>query len=240
MTTYIYAWPPICARGVEFTVEQPYSESISSLNKDLRYVSQSKRERRVATLVISGRNNDGSASGYINALKRLLKGGIHLVRVNSKPSHFNLDWGPELGSALIWQEDDLPIDWFDKNGSVVWVEHDLEGVYSNEDGWDYLTITGFSGPVKIYPDEIVKSGSLSARNLTFVESDGSGPVILRLDGPVESGEVVIGQQDSAIYKLVGMPRQVQYSGEDFEYTIELRQVFEDEIVGPYEEKDPWR
>jgi hypothetical protein len=65
MTTKIYAWPPLCARGVEHTVVQPYGESTSALGAETRYTSSYSKERKVVTMVISGRNNEGSAGGYI-------------------------------------------------------------------------------------------------------------------------------------------------------------------------------
>lgn len=244
MTTNIYAWPPIKARGVEHTVVQPISESISALGAETRYVSTYAKERRVVTLVISGRNNQGSAGGYINMLKRFLKGGRHLVRVSSQPAHFNLDWLDLRGQTpLGWTSTERDMDWTSYGSELTWLSGSvLTGVNTPDGDFDGLVVQGFPpNEVVAYPDEIIWTGGANtARVLKMEKSDSEGQAHIRISRELSSGKVIVGLSESGIFKLTEIPRVVQYAGEDFEYTFELREVFEDEIIDGIEEIDPWR
>lgn len=241
--TIIYAWPPVCARGVEFTQVQPYSESVSAFGQKTRYISQHQRERKVATMIVSGMYNDGAAGGYINMFKRLMKGGSNLVRLQSRPSHWNLRWGGTRGqNEMEWTSTGRDLDWTAGNEYMVWYEGDvLTGVYAVDGNYDSIIVSGLRpNEVAAYPDETIRSGSTSARVLKLEYADENGEATIRTDGPLPSGDVNIGEYEEDIYKLVDIPRSVQYAGQDFEYEFNFEQVFEDEIVGSYTEEDPWR
>lgn len=242
MVTKIIKWPPIKARGVEFTVDQPISESVSTLNTDTRYVSQYKPEKRVVTMVVSGRNNSGSAGGYVNQLKRFLQGGVHLVRLDTLPSHFNLDWKGLRGQVpMNWTSTDREMGWEASGLEMLWLTGELlTGTTFDDNGWQGLRVGPFEpNTIVAYPDELVRVGTSKARVIKLEYSDDTGYANLRLDGPITSGDVILGDTESAIYKLESIPRSVQYAGEDWEYEFNFREVFENEIRGAYEEVNPW-
>lgn len=246
--TIIYSWPPVCARGVEFTQVQPYSESLSAFGQKTRYVSQHERERKVATVVASGMYNDGAAGGYINMFKRLMKvdsegRSLNLVRLQSRPSHWNLRWGGTRGQTeMDWTATGRDFDWTATGTEMVWYEGDiLSGVSTADGSYDALQVSGLTpNEVAAYPDEIVTVGNSTARVLKLEYADSEGSALVRLDGPLPSGDMTIGEYEEDIYKITSVPRTVQYAGQDYEYTFEFEQVYEDEIVGTYTEENPWR
>ena len=100
--TNIYAWPPVHTVGRKWTVEAPVARSQFAFSGK-RLVSSAGAARRVASATVSVLSGDRNGAGYCEALKLLLDGGVHLVRLYSWPINWHLDAETQRNTApLRW------------------------------------------------------------------------------------------------------------------------------------------
>jgi len=253
--TNVYAWPPVGAVGTEWTTVQPISVSRSMIT-GARYVSQFQRERRMARIDVSslGKGPTGigrMGAGYMEVLKRLLAGGVHLVRLYSYPINWYLDaaaeratrqgypvdWDTGTDPALLWGG---PLYWF--NGSI------LNGMAATVDGWNIVSVTGLPASTLVArPGEFLTVfESLSDEVGTTVQivapaySNASGMADIRVMSAIPyNGRVNIGGSDTAVFEAITMPRAVQGIASDWTYSWEFKEVFSDEVPGGFTEINPW-
>ncbi|WP_290690130.1 MULTISPECIES: hypothetical protein [unclassified Haematobacter] len=248
----VYAWPPVGFRSFEWSVEQPVAKS-RSLWSNRRYVSTTQRRRRVATISVSAGTTMGA--GYMEALKRLLEGGTHLVRLDSYP--LNPD-EPEFPDGVLNSE---PFEW-------------LEGAGPDPLGWQALggDLRWFQSPPLLAsavsppganpawvqvdglpPNELIAmpgqfvtilSGDPEVKSVRMilapVMSDASGSAAIKFEGerPVNIRRVQIGTQESSAFEALSIPRAPRVVNSDWFYDWSFLEVFEDETAG-FVEVDPW-
>lgn len=241
--TDIYAFPPVGLVGYEFTVEHGISLS-RSLATGRSYVSAVMPERRVATLVVSAMAIHGAGAGYMEMLKRYLRGGLHLVRVRSRPmvgAHVlsGLD-GLRGQVRMFWTDGYKDLTWTEGFKGLEWYEGTpRQGQSRERNGFPGLRVAGLPpNRIVAYPSELVRAGDQTARVVTIARTDGDGVAFLRLDRALPSGDVVIGASETVVYRMAEIPRATVPLGQDWTYQLSLEEVFADEIDSP-REVDPW-
>ena len=247
----VYAWPPVGFRSFEWSITDPVSTS-RSLWSGRRYVSVAQRRRRVATISVSAGTTYGV--GYMEALKRLLIGGVHLVRLSSFP--LNAD-DPPLGDDIRRSE---PIEWFTNGDLLAWqsgtgpaplrwfptppVFATAQSGVGEAIAW--IDVPGFPpGELAAMPGEFVTvfTGTPEVREVFMVLSpaiaDADGIARIRLDGrPSGTGRVQIGTEESAAFEPLEIPRSPRVVNQDWWYDWSFAEVFESETDG-FVEIDPW-
>ena len=244
----VIAWPPVGVTAFENTIDDPVSRS-SSLLTGRRYVSAAKRSRRIARMGVSGIGCNLADAGYVEMLKRQLKGGVHLVRMNPIPSYWHMaksSGEKVLGwNELTWTDGTYDVDW--SNGAEVkWYDGlgSLTGASGTDGVWDTIAVSGLPANTRaVLPSDTItvsSGGSLSfAKAMREETSDENGEITIRLDQPLPSGDVRIGVEESVVFEVSEMPRAMQPVGGNFGYIFDMRQVFEDETDG-FVEVNPWR
>jgi len=237
----VYAWPPVAHTAAEWTVVDPIGRS-RSLISGASYVSAAQRRRRVATLDVSALSLDRNGAGYIEVLKRLLDGGVHLVRLHSTPINWHIDDQTENSTrgrpiswilppgSFDWTVPSAPIRWW--SGSAVTMGEALSG--------NRVRITGLL-PHKLAarPGEFVTMGGVTAMVVRPARSNAAGEAVLHLLSPLSGSDVIeIGTRETGVFEADEMPRAVQPLGQNWSYTWKFTEVFEDER-GPFTELDPW-
>jgi hypothetical protein len=252
--TLVYAWPPVGVTGAEWTEEAPVNASRSIIT-GRRYVSAHARKRRIASLNVSALANGRSGAGYVEVLKRLLAGGVNLVRLQSYPVYWWLDdqrlrdlrqsvptfWTDGVDPDVSWSVGAAPLAWFD--GRV------LTGTAGTDAaGWPVLTVSGLPPSTLIVRpaefvtlfDTLTATSGQRAQVMTEARSDAGGVAVLRLMAPLTgSGRVNIGTSDTGVFEAVTIPRAAQPVRGDWSYAWSFREVFADEVPGGFEELDPW-
>lgn len=237
--TNVYAWPPVKATGAYFTQEHPVSKSRGLQGGDL--VSSAWQARRIASLAVSGIQNGGG--GYIEALKRLLLGGVHLVRLTTLPAHWNGRWIAPRGQFLIeWDSGGDPVEWDEGGDPVGWLAGSpLTAVLVSDPPFQALDVSGFApGAVAAYPDEVVVVDGVATRSLTLAVANAAGVARLRVvDTLPGGGDVQIGVRETGVYRIESDIETFQRPGAVFGYDLSFREVFEAETDG-FLEINPWR
>lgn len=244
MTTNVYAWPPVGVTSALWTVEDPVSRSVS-WPTGARRTSSALRRRRLAAMQVSARSSNGAAAGMMEALKRYLRGGVHLVRLTSYPVNAGgapID-DPDRGSVpLIWRTDLVPLDWLAAGDELLWVSGTLlSGVSSIVDQVPIITVTGLP-PNRLVAraGEFARVGTAAAMIAIDASSDSEGEAILRLTDPLPAGVVSIGESETAIFEATEMGSSARPTRGDWTLSWRFREVFADEIGGELLEIDPWR
>lgn len=246
----VFAWPCVGMLGSLITREMPVRRSRSMITgRD--YLSTVQRRRRNVTAIVSGRSADGMAAGYLDMLMALTD-GVHAVRVSSFPvnratlvpsadgrrrSH-PLRWSAS-GDPLAWEADGEPLSWF--TGTV------LRGTPGEEDGWSIIEVEGLPPDVLVArPAEYVRvfaasDEGVSTQVVAPAWSDASGVSRIRVLNAVPEGSdqrVNIGPSHTGVYRITNFDPDLRRRFDEQEITVDLREVFEDE-VGGFEEVDPW-
>lgn len=239
----------------EWTVDDPKSES-RSLISGRRYVSQALRRRRQVRLTVLG--SRANSSGYMEALKRLLRGGVHLVRLRSRPLYVGqqIDGDTRSGEVLQWFSELDIMDWLTGNEGMLWLESGvlLTAAPTTVDGFPAVTISGFPTStgqepqlvgrvgefITVYPSFDNNDGGVTAMLLRdlYVEEDGSAVAVTDTAIPFE-GRADIGTGETAAFEPVRMPRALHSYGQSWFYDWEFSQVYEDEVEGGFVELNPW-
>lgn len=241
----VIAWPPVGTIGAEWTEIAPVGVSRSLITGG-EYVSAAQRKRRVARLDVSALAKGRMGSGYMEALKRLLDGGVHLVRLWSTPIIWHLDheaektWRPW---EIAWTVPPDTIDWTVPPGVLSWFSNTpFAGVAGvDDDGWPQVTVSGLPpNRLVIRPGEFVGMGGDTAMAARPARSDGAGVAVIRLlTALAGSGDAHLGARETGVFAADDMPRAVQPVGRDWTYSWAFTEVFEDEGRGPFTEVDPW-
>lgn len=240
----VYAWPPVGLLAAEWSMTAPVATS-RSLVTGGEFVSAAQRRRRVATLEVSALALGRNGAGYMEVLKRLLDGGVHLVRLTSTPINWHLDAVAEDAArprpmtwivppgGIGWEVPPGGIDWWTSGPSI--------GTAGTVDGWPVVTVTGLPpGRMIARPGEFVTLGDATAMVLRPAWSDDAGEAVIRLVTPLEGdGPCIVGARETAVFAADAMPRAMQPLGQNWSYQWQFTQVFEDEGRGPFVEVDPW-
>ncbi|MEP3778930.1 MAG: hypothetical protein ABJM82_18090 [Shimia thalassica] len=248
----VIAWPPVATKGRALpTKRRPISQSRSLLT-GRRYASATQRARREATVVVGGIGADKASAGYVEMFKEFLDGGINYTRISMcSPLWYGVlrGLGGRRGSqALEWMSGYDALEMTESAVDVVWtVGQPVAGVAGTFDGWPILTCTGLPASTVIaFPSEtvlVVDGGGVkhTARILRVAKADAAGEAVLFLDAGVPDGDVLIGYRESVVYEVqdVNDIQAMQPVSGNFSYTINLREVFEDETDG-FTEVNPWR
>ncbi|MDF3606342.1 hypothetical protein PE067_09440 [Paracoccus sp. DMF-8] len=246
----VIAWPPVSVVGRSWTMEQPTGRSRSMID-GREYVSAAQRRRRIATLDVRGRRDYGS--GYMEALWRLMDGGVHLVRLNS----CRVPWGKvdvrpdqRRGDLFRWTvppegfpwRDYATFEWFD--GAELTFT-----LTSVSTGGAIVTVPGLPPNALVaIPGEFVTIYGSSANQpgethmiAAPARSNAAGIVRIRLvSQPTTSGALIsIGTRDTGVFRLQSdWPQAMRRLGGTDNYSLSFREVFEDETDG-FVEVDPW-
>lgn len=237
----VYAWPPVDYVSAEWTVIDRVSRS-RSLITGASYVSAAQRRRRVATLDVAALSADRSGAGYIEALKRLLDGGVHLVRLYSTPINWHLDDQAENAvrtKPMSWIVPNAPIDWTIPPAPLDWWTG--PGVTRGEALTDKrVRVTDLPPNTQVVrPGEFVTMNGQTVMVLRPARSDANGVAILHLLEPLTgTGLIVIGTRETGVFEADAMPRSAQPVGQNWSYQWSFTEVFEDER-GLFTEIDPW-
>ena len=242
----VYAWPPVGVIARNWTMELPTSRSKSIITGQ-EYVSASQRRRKLATLEVSGRRHYGS--GYMEALWRLMDGGVHLVRMSS----CRIPWGgvdvsnrDRAGAVDIdWMMPPENLGWTVPTDDIIWVSGAaLPSTYALVGGVPTLTVSGLP------PRSLV---ALPGEFLTIIDGDeeetimianaarsnASGVAVIHLvKVPAIDGSVSIGTREVGVFRLQTDWPRVMRGATQGTYTLEFREVFEDETSG-FVEVNPW-
>ena len=251
MTT-VYAWPPVGAVGSEWTVEDPVNSSRGLLNGK-RYLSAVQRRRRKSTVVVSALSAGKVGAGYCEVLKRLLDGGVNLVRLKSLPINWHVDvsgdqsWRRQV--ELEWQEGDLALSWSERGDRLPWyIGAHLPYTLAPGLSFPAIRVTGLPPAVLVArPGEFASFATTDAGEtvethmiLDSARSDDTGAAVVKLmTGPASAGFVSLGTSETAVFEAVEIPRAVQPVGGNWSYSWTFSEVFEDEVTGGFVEVDPW-
>lgn len=241
----VYSWPPVAVVARYWTQEQPVSRS-RSLITGASYTSAAQRKRLVAGFDVAGWPM--YSSGYLEALWRLLDGGVHLVRLTScRIAHGSTVADDRRGgSPVTWEAPPAPVVWATPPDPVTWVVGTyLRGAKTTADGVPAVTVTGLPPNALVaLPGEFVtfhlEGGDQTHMILTPAKTNGAGTVTIRLaTTPTMSARVSIGYSETGVFEISSdWPRVMNRARLSENYGLEFRQVFEDER-GPFTEIDPW-
>lgn len=241
----VYAFPPVGVIAGYWTQEQPTSRSRSLLT-GREFVSSAQRKRIVAGLTVHGRRQYGG--GYLEALWRLLDGGEHLVRLTA----CRIPWGRTVdnvsraGSYFSWTLPSAPIGWVSDGDPFYWFSGAmLTGTIDTSGHFATITVTGLpANAVVALPGEFLtihlEGGDEQHMIANEVRSDGSGVAVVNLVSvPTASGRVSFGTYETGVFRLQSdWPRAQRMAGVTDAYSLDFRQVFEDEEA-VFQDVNPW-
>lgn len=250
----IYAFPPVAAVSTMWTEVAPVRVSRSAVD-GRRFVSSAGPRRRTAMVLVSAGakrrnstlNSDGA--GYSESLKRLLDGGMNLVRLNSPAVNRVADacrnalktaplgWTVG-GDPLEWTHDGQPLYWF--TGPA------LQGTVIFESGFPAIRVTGLTaGSLVCRAYDVIRSYSAdgsttaTARAVRTVYAQSNGAARIPLHDALPAGVISIGDQESAVFEVDGpMPESPQPLGANWFYEWRFREVLASEYAGATE-VNPW-
>lgn len=241
----VYAWPPVAVVARYWTKEQPVSRS-RSLITGASYTSAAQRKRTLAGVDVAGWPEYGA--GYLEALWRLLDGGVHLVRLHSCriPYGRTAPNDQRGGRYLDWKVPPGDVDWIMPSAPIAWFDGTiLQGTITVSGGFPAVRIEGLpANQVVAAPGEFLtiwtQAGEENHMILTETRSDGNGVAVIRLiTQPSGPGQVSIGGRETGVFELASdWPKVMNRNTFPDNYVLEFREVFADER-GPFTEIDPW-
>lgn len=243
----VIAWPPLAAVARETTPIYPVSRSRSMLTGK-RYVSAARRVRREMTISVQGLGTDRAGAGWLDLLRREIKGGLDLVRIDIAAPVWHQALRPLNGLRgqfpVIWRNAAGPVAWNNDDGAVTW----LAGTPITATA---VAAGGLSCPglpasrVVAYPSELVRvvdaeGAAHVARVMGVAHSDADGTAVIYTDTALPSGTAIIGWRESAVFDVVNIneARSPQPVNANWYFDLTLVEVFEDETDG-FVEVDPW-
>lgn len=238
--TVVYAFPPLGFSGWSWTVEDPLAASRSTLT-GRRYATRLSRRRRLATLTLPGLQSSGPAWRRLEALKRLLEGGVHYVRLvevdeSARPAAQN------RGLALSWTSGGNPLSWTSGGAPLAWTyDRRFTATATTRLGMPAVALSGLTaGTVYADAGERLRIGAEIRTLLERVTAAGDGSATARIDAAFTAGGVAeIGALESGIFEVTDFPSPERPLGGQFAVQMAFREVFADEI-GDFTEIDPWR
>lgn len=255
MARDVYLWPPVNFTASMWTVRQPLQRSRSFFDGG-EVTASAEPERRAAQLVVPGVDVTSHNAGYCEVLKKLLKGGQNLIRLNSPSINWHLDereaYDFRRSSVISWKDGlGSDVSWEDGVGSpVVWLSGEqFPGVTGTDGPWDTVTLTGLTPNVLIArPGEFVKGFNSADDFVSFstatvlrpAYSDAAGTCVIYLLSPLQYADhVEVDAQESVVFRHNGpLPEAVQPVDGNWFMTWDLIEVFAAE-VGGFVEIDPW-
>ena len=247
--TNVYSWPPVATMSKEWSINDPISESIELFSGDT-FVSAAQRRRRIAKIQASSIFSPYAAgAGYMEALKRLLKGGVHLVRLNHRTRVYYEGLIPEnirVSNYIGWIYPSQSFDWESNGSPFIWFSGiKFNAVVIPDAPIPSFTVSGLPPNALIAIPGQFASGhrvNFSYVNLMIiapVKSDSDGNAVVRFEFmPSDVVTISFGAIDTGVFKANSMPRAVEPAGQDWSYTWDFTEVFEDER-GPFVEINPW-
>lgn len=248
----VIAFPPVGVVGSMWTPQAPVQRS-RGLISGKRFISRFGRERTIASLSVSALAKNRSGAGFSEMLKRHLDGGVNLVRLNSSPINWHLDYNQ--GSArfearrgahlLEWTSDGEELSWLDAGQPLYWFDGTvLTGVASGP----VITVSNLPPNILVArPADVIKAypvgvGAFSEVLVTAEAlSDADGVAVIKLFSAIPAGEymrVNIGESQSRAFEVTEMPMSAQPLGQNWFYDWSFNEVFEDETDG-FVEVNPW-
>lgn len=251
MSLPVYAWPPVVVVGHEWSVVDPI-EASRSLLSGARYASAVQRRRRVATMIAVGIDGTGDGVGYIEALKRYLRGGVSLVRLYSiRNALIGAPVPDDLRQAqrMTWTTEEEGMGWTSGPDDLTWFTGALmEVAVVDDDGFPGLQVTGLPASSKIANAgefitafaTIASTTGESAMIARPAYSDASGVATIRLVEALSftPARIDIGVSETGVFEALQIPGALQMAGSQFSYEWRFREIFADE-VGGFTEIDPW-
>lgn len=242
--TQVYAWPPVKAISRAWTVRDPIAVS-QSLITGAEFVSASQRRRRIAVIEASSIFSPHAAgSGYMEALKMLLKGGVNLVRLTRKTTRFDCSLAPDNqrgAQPIEWIVPPTPFPWVVPPAEIEWFDgEERAGTLTTLNGFPAISVSGLPPETLVaLPGEFaVIAGSPHMVLKPSYSNDVGVAVVALVTQPASGGAVTLGGYDTGVFKVDTLPVVVQPGSGDWSYTWEFTEVFEDER-GPFVEVDPW-
>lgn len=237
----IITFPPVGLTAWELTEEDNTARSVGLLSGRAIVSSNGRPARRLATAHITSIGADRAGAGYVESLRRLLRGG-NFVRINCASA---LWWNYRTGGAispvlLDWVQGGDDVTFTYGGQDVQWTDGGaLTGEPTTKGGFPALTVSGFAaGQVASYPDELIKCGGQYARAVTMVTANKSGVATIKLhDAITESGLVSVGTKESIVFEATSQGRTVQSTG-SASFVWEFREVLPAEYAGATE-VNPW-
>jgi hypothetical protein len=253
--TLVYAWPRVGINAMEWTEIQPIAKS-NSLISGARFVTSSKRRRRVASVKVSGLKRAGA--GYMEVLKEYLAGGVNLVRLRSTRNPLLEADVPDAlrrRTVIDWTQGDTdyPLSWQvgAGPGPLTWVTGATlpATLVTDAGGFPAIQISGLPASTLVarvgefvqgYQTPFVYEARRVARNSW---SDAAGVAVVRVTRAftlTPSGGANLGAEDEGVFEVDGdLPRAQQPAFAEFAYDWSFREVFADEVTGGFEERNPW-
>lgn len=258
---FVYKWPCVGVLGREWTVSDPVSRSNSLFGQSV-WRSAAKRRRRLAVLNVSGRSHDNQGAGYMEALKRILHGGLNGVRLNSYPINFRhadtpdsirqswpLGWKTAADADLAWRAGSGPDDlrWYtggyvdaDGRGWIATATKETTGT----SGFGHLRASGLPPDTNIArPGEFVRIyGNIQDTRMLLrpVRTNSMGEAEVWVDSETDGGgRINFGVPETGVFLADEIPRVVRPNIGDWSYDWSFTQVFEDEFPDAFVEIDPW-
>lgn len=245
----IFAWPPVGVVGTEWTADQPIQRSRNAWT-GARSVSAMGPRRRLAALNVSALAKDAWGAGYSESLKRLLDGGVNLVRLRSGAINWHLQPTPYRPAPLGWTTGGNPLAWGVDGQPLRWFTGPTLAATPGTDseGYDTITVTGLpAGVVLAGPGDVLRvypssgpgaEAGVSAQIVAPVRADADGVAVARLFSPVPAGVVSFGDSEEAVFEALEMPRSPQSIGANWFYRWSFIEVLPAEYAGA-EEVNPW-
>lgn len=210
----VYAWPPVCASERSLRTSAPVSGEESILTG--KYFCNTRGpKRRVVSLSVVSHGADRTAAGYMEALERLLDGGVSLVRLSlwSNAVRRRQQWLPGGVMAVADVSGDLPA-------------YQLTNV---PERFELLR-----------PDETFTVGGVVYRAVNRVIGSADRTATVKVaDGVGAGGALTIGGAESGVFRVTGFPEPSQPISGAWYYDWTLREVFESEVSNGFEEINPW-
>lgn len=240
----VYAWPPVGHIRAGWSVVAPLGQSRSLIHGG-EYVSAAQRRRRIATLEVSALAMGQNGAGYMEVLKRLLDGGLHLVRLYSTPINWRLSDNAEAvlrPRPMSWIVPPGAFGWDGPAGALEWWSGAPPlATAASEGGWPVLDVTGLP-PARLVarPGEFVAMAGGTAMVRRPAHSDAEGAARIALLTPLAgSGALIIGAQETGVFKADSLPFADQPLSGNWSYSWNFTEVFADEGRGPFAEVNPW-
>lgn len=180
--------------------------------------------RRTLALEVSALAGDRDGAGMSESLKRLLDGGLNLVRVTIPPVNWFRD---TPGSA------------FDAGGAG-WV-----ATVTTLHGFDAVRLTGrIPGAVVCRAYDLIGSyvsGTLAstARAVATVKAGVDGVAVIPLHSALPAGVIRIGEAETMVARATQMPESSQPLSSDWVLPWRFEEMLAGEYPGDAAEVNPW-
>jgi hypothetical protein len=249
----VYGFPPVKAVGHMWTNEIAIEASVSPIT-GRRFASAYQRERRMASVLVSALDAAGSmGAGYTEMLKRLLQGGENYIRLTSRPINWHIDAQAAIGSnrplrSFTWTQGGFPVEWTSGGAVLLW-ELGLDGTLTTVNGLPAIVVNGLplsalvarpGDYLTVYENAADTTGS-TVMVMAPAYSNASGAATIKLySAPAYAGRVVLGSQDTGVFKAVGeLPSAMQPVAQNWTLAWQMEEVFTDEVGGFTEDNTWW-